>query len=68
MESQQVESPSDGQTASAPSGRHTRRTPLSAHGEPMVWITGGGLIVCLGLILWLISLVVYNGGRTFWPK
>ena len=48
--------------------RTARRTSLFAHGEPMIWLTGGGLILALGLILWLLLLVLYQGGRTFWPR
>lgn len=48
---------------------HTqRRTLPSAIGEPMVWLTGGALIVCLSMIVFLIGLVVVNGSMTFWPR
>ncbi|TWT39042.1 phosphate ABC transporter permease PstA [Blastopirellula retiformator] len=40
---------------------------LLAQGEPMVWLTGGSLALCLLMIFGLLSLVVYNGMRTFWP-
>lgn len=33
----------------------------------MVWLTGGSLALCLLMIFGLLSLVVYNGMRTFWP-
>ena len=44
-----------------------RRTLPSAVGEPMVWLTGSALVLCLGMIGVLLALVVVNGLRTFWP-
>ena len=44
-----------------------RRTLPSAVGEPMVWLTGSALVLCLLMIAILASLVVVNGLRTFWP-
>ena len=44
-----------------------RRTLPSAVGEPMVWLTGSALVLCLGMIVVLLVLVVGNGLRTFWP-
>lgn len=44
-----------------------RRTLPSAVGEPMVWLTGSALVLCLGMIAVLLVLVVVNGVRTFWP-
>lgn len=40
---------------------------FSAHGEPLLWLTGGGLVVCLAMILGLLSLVFWQGVVTFWP-
>ncbi|MGV6813804.1 MAG: ABC transporter permease subunit [Phycisphaerales bacterium] len=45
-----------------------RRTLPSAIGEPMIWLTGGALVLCVGMIVLLISLVVINGSRSFWPR
>ncbi len=45
-----------------------RRTLPSAIGEPMVWLTGGALVVCLSMIVMLVLLVVVNGSKTFWPR
>ncbi|MCK6461366.1 MAG: hypothetical protein L6Q95_15900, partial [Planctomycetes bacterium] len=42
-------------------------TPLFAHGETMVWFTGGAFALCVLMILGLVALVVAFGGRTFWP-
>src|SRR6185295_10367757 len=40
---------------------------LFAHGEPMVWLTGGALAISLAMIVGLLVLVVVQGGSTFWP-
>lgn len=45
-----------------------RRTLPSAIGEPMVWLTGGALLVCLLMIVMLVMLVVVNGSKSFWPR
>lgn len=44
------------------------RSSLSAHGEPMVWLTGGSLAICLIAIAGLFTLVFYQGLSTFWPS
>jgi phosphate transport system permease protein len=55
--------------AAAPHATHKRRRTLpSAIGEPMVWLTGGALTVCLVMITLLFSMVIINGSRTFWPQ
>ncbi|MDA1264829.1 MAG: phosphate ABC transporter permease PstA [Planctomycetota bacterium] len=51
-----------------PGWRRRRQSSLTAHGEPMIWLTGGSLAVCLLMIFGLLGLVVYQGGRTFWPR
>lgn len=50
-------------------GVRTRRptSPL-AHGEPMVWVMGAALVICLAAIISLLSLIVIEGARTFWPR
>jgi phosphate transport system permease protein len=40
---------------------------LLAHGEPMVWLTGGGLALAVVMIIGLLALVVYQGIFTFLP-
>ncbi len=45
-----------------------RRTLPSAIGEPMVWLTGGALTVCLAMIAMLFTMVIINGSKTFWPS
>ncbi len=44
-----------------------RRTLPSAIGEPMVWLTGGALVVCLTMIAVLMTMVVVSGSKSFWP-
>jgi phosphate transport system permease protein len=45
----------------------SRATPLAAHGEPMIWLTGGSLAVALLMIVGLLGLIVVEGLATFWP-
>ncbi len=52
-------------TTSPNPDRHQRRTPISAHGEPAMWVTAGALILCLALILGLAIVIVWRGGSTF---
>ena len=40
---------------------------LPARGEPMIWLTGSSLCICLVMVLALLSLVVWQGIGTFWP-
>jgi phosphate transport system permease protein len=48
--------------------RPQRRTSLFAHGEPLVWLTGGALALALVMIVSLLSLVLFRGTITFWPE
>jgi len=41
---------------------------LLARGEPMVWLTGGGLAISVVMIIGLLFIVFYNGLTAFWPK
>jgi ABC-type phosphate transport system permease subunit len=43
------------------------RTALFAAGEPMIWLTGGSLVICLVMIVGLLALILYFGMSTFWP-
>ena len=45
----------------------TRRTALFAHGEPLIWLTGGSLAIALFMIIGLLGLVFAQGFSTFWP-
>jgi phosphate transport system permease protein len=42
-------------------------TALRAHGEPLLWLTSGGLAVALAMISGLLTLVFLQGVDTFWP-
>jgi phosphate transport system permease protein len=56
-------------TANTPAKRRDKSgTSLLAHGENMVWITGGSLAICVLMILGLLALVLYQGVSTFWPQ
>lgn len=56
-------------SASVPGAQHKRRRTLpSAIGEPMVWLTGGALTICLVMITLLFAMVFINGSVTFWPR
>lgn len=48
-------------------GRRQVRTPLSAHGEPMVWLTGGALAISVVMIVVLVGYIFFQGVSTFWP-
>ncbi len=59
----------------APSGNAARRTrggraglSLLAEGQMMVWLTGGGFVVSLAMIVGLVSLIIVKGSTTFWPQ
>ena len=64
----------------SPGSRPEKRGPVPAHrrvsrsgssllarGEPMLWLTGGGLVVCLSMVIGLLVLVFWKGMTTFWP-
>lgn len=51
----------------APGRAHSRRTPMSARGEPQTWLTGVALVICVAAIAALLSVVVSGGLRAFWP-
>jgi ABC-type phosphate transport system permease subunit len=40
---------------------------IAARGEPMVWLMGGALAICLAMIGGLLVLIVWQGYATFWP-
>src|SRR5690349_16766981 len=47
----------------------TRRPTLpAAHGEPMIWVMGAGLVLALIMILGMFALIVAQGSATFWPR
>jgi phosphate transport system permease protein len=43
-------------------------TSTLAQGEPLLWLTGGGLALCCVMIVGLLGLVFFEGFRTFWPQ
>jgi phosphate transport system permease protein len=55
-----------------PSIRRRRKSQpglsILAQGEPLMWICGGSLAVCLLMILGLFGLIIYQGTTTFWPQ
>ena len=54
-------------TRSKPAPRGRGHVPLTAFGEPLVWLTGGALALCLLMITGLLVLVFWQGFTTFWP-
>jgi ABC-type phosphate transport system permease subunit len=48
--------------------RRVMTVNLSAYGEPMLWLTGGALAVCVAMIAGLLLLVIRMGMGTFWPS
>jgi phosphate transport system permease protein len=55
----------------APPPKRTRRprakATLFAQGEPMIWLTGGGLAIAILMIVGLLALVLAQGLTTLWP-
>ena len=47
--------------------RARARTSLFAQGEPMIWLTGGGLAIAVCMIVGLLGLIAAQGMGTFWP-
>ena len=58
-----------GSSAAASPRRRLRRVAigLRAHGEPLLWLTSGGLAISLMMIAGLLLLVLVQGIDTFWP-
>jgi phosphate ABC transporter permease subunit PstA len=53
-----------------PAARRRRVTgspSILARGEPMLWLTGGSLVVCITMIVGLLGWVAWSGLPTFWP-
>jgi phosphate transport system permease protein len=55
---------------STPTSRRTGglRTSQLAYGQPLLWLCGGALVLCLVMILGLLFIVLRYGLPTFWPK
>ncbi len=47
--------------------RTRARSSLFAAGEPMLWLTGGGLVICVVMVFGLMALIFTKGMATFWP-
>jgi phosphate transport system permease protein len=47
--------------------RSRSRASLFAQGEPLIWLTGGGLAIALFMICGLLALILANGVATLWP-
>lgn len=58
--------------SAAPSLHRRRRAAggpaVVARGEPMLWLTGGSLVLCLAMIGGLLAWIAWNGTPTFWPS
>ncbi len=65
-----LHSPKSASRQSRPPKRRaaSAHTTLSAHGAPLVWLTGGALATALVMIIGLLVLVFYQGLQTFWPQ
>ncbi|MCA8978256.1 MAG: hypothetical protein KDC98_26245, partial [Planctomycetes bacterium] len=63
--------PESGAPASTPRRSLQRMAGSSftqkARGEPMLWLCGGSLAICLFMVFGLLLLVGYQGTATFWP-
>ncbi len=42
-------------------------TTLTAYGEPLVWLTGGALILAIVMIVGVLAPIIVQGAGTFWP-
>jgi ABC-type phosphate transport system permease subunit/ABC-type phosphate transport system auxiliary subunit len=56
-----------GTRPAAPAKLRRRSTSIFARGEPMIWLTGGSLMVCVVMIVGLLVLILSFGMSTFWP-
>ncbi|MBX3360595.1 MAG: phosphate ABC transporter permease PstA [Phycisphaeraceae bacterium] len=58
----------DNPTPPAPLARGGRDgLSLIAEGQMMVWLTGGGFVISLTMIICLVGLIIWKGSTTFWP-
>ncbi len=56
------------ESSSRPRRFKRSRTSVFAVGEPMIWLTGGALVVCVAMIVGLMILILSSGLSTFWPS
>jgi len=59
--------PSDAKRTKRPRRRSGGAFSIMAHAEPIVWLNGAGLVICMTMVLGLLLLVLYQGVTTFWP-
>ncbi len=45
-----------------------RHAPITARGEPMVWLSGGCVATAVIMIVLLLGFIFWQGMFTFWPK
>ncbi|MGO9108603.1 MAG: hypothetical protein ACLP9L_05155 [Thermoguttaceae bacterium] len=45
-----------------------RHAPITARGEPMVWLSGGCVATAVIMIVLLLAFIFWQGMFTFWPK
>ncbi|MFO0875160.1 MAG: phosphate ABC transporter permease PstA [Phycisphaerales bacterium] len=48
-------------------GSSTHHRPRTGSGEPLVWLTGMGLVLGLAMITGLLAIILVNGVKAFWP-
>jgi phosphate transport system permease protein len=53
--------------ARLPRRLRSAHSSLAAHGEPLVWLTGGALVLAIAMISGLLAFVALRGAATFWP-
>ena len=55
---------------SSPKTKAKRRggANVIVRGEPLRWLMGSSLTLCVLMIVGLIGLIVFQGASTFWPK
>ncbi len=60
--------PSERAALVRPGSRGVRRpAAANARGEPQIWLLGAALVACVVLITGLVGMILWQGGRTFWP-
>ena len=64
--------PQEPRSRPSPVRRRGRRigggASLVAQGDPMVWLTGGALVIAVTMIVALLGYLFFQGTRTFWPS
>lgn len=41
---------------------------LAARAEPVIWLTGAAMAICVAMIVSLLGFIAWNGTVTFWPR